>query len=170
MEIRLLQPGDAAAYLKLRLEALRLHPEAFGSSYEEERGDTPDKYERRFAAGASFTYGAFVDGRLAGSVTLVPEVRLKLRHRANLVAVYVSERCRRQGAAKALLEAVHEQALELEGLEQLHLGVASTNEAALSLYEGFGFESYGEEKRSLKIEGAYVDERLMVKFLYPKKD
>lgn len=36
MEIRKLTPEDAALYRTIRLEALRSHPEAFGSSYEEE--------------------------------------------------------------------------------------------------------------------------------------
>jgi len=165
MEIRLLHPGDAEDYLNLRLEALRLHPEAFGSSYEEECGDTPAKYEERFAGGNLFTYGVFAEGLLCGSATLVPATRHKLRHRAQIVAVYVSAGLRRRGAARALLAAVCGKALELDNIEQLHLSVTSTNLSAVSLYESIGFETYGEEKHALKIDGRYLDEKLMVRFL-----
>jgi len=37
MEIRQLSSEDAALYKVLRLEALRNHPEAFGSDYEAEK-------------------------------------------------------------------------------------------------------------------------------------
>ncbi|GKU81501.1 hypothetical protein NCCP28_08970 [Niallia sp. NCCP-28] len=36
MEIRILHTEDASVYQDIRLEALKNHPEAFGSSYEEE--------------------------------------------------------------------------------------------------------------------------------------
>lgn len=37
MEIRLLTAADAAVYRHLRLEGLQMNPEAFGSSFEEEK-------------------------------------------------------------------------------------------------------------------------------------
>ena len=48
----------------IRLEALYNNPEAFGSSYEEEKKQTADKYKERFQASDSFTFGAFDDSKL----------------------------------------------------------------------------------------------------------
>ncbi|GJI58562.1 hypothetical protein BATMR_15900 [Bacillus altitudinis] len=50
LNIRLLTPEDAQEYANLRLEALRLNPESFAMSYEEEKLDTKNKYKARFAS------------------------------------------------------------------------------------------------------------------------
>ncbi len=50
-------------------------------------------------------------------------------------------------------------------LEQLTLGVVSTNEPAKRLYESMGFKTYGIEKRAIKMNGVYSDDEHMVLFL-----
>jgi len=52
-----------------------------------------------------------------------------------------------------------------KGLEKISLTVFSTNEAAINLYRKFGFQIEGISKRQYKIEGKYVDETIMEKFL-----
>jgi RimJ/RimL family protein N-acetyltransferase len=47
----------------------------------------------------------------------------------------------------------------------VQLTVVSENEAARRLYWALGFVEYGYEKRSLKHDGRYDDEVLMVKLL-----
>lgn len=49
-------------------------------------------------------------------------------------------------------------------LEQLNLGVVSTNEPAKRLYESMGFKTYGIEKRAIKMNGVYNDDEHMVLF------
>ena len=71
MTIRRLNPLDAEAYLGKRLEGLKNTPEAFGSSYEEEKDHPIEKYKRKFQSNNSFTLGAFQDTQLVGVVTLV---------------------------------------------------------------------------------------------------
>lgn len=51
------------------------------------------------------------------------------------------------------------------GYEKLCLSVFSTNEKAIHLYKKFGFEEEGVRKRQFIIEGIYVDEIMMGKFL-----
>lgn len=46
MEIRLLTVADAVVYRKLRLEGLQSNPEAFGSSFEEEKDMPPELFEK----------------------------------------------------------------------------------------------------------------------------
>ena len=62
MEIRLLNPLDAEKYLDLRLGALQNSPEAFASSYEEEKDQPVERYKTRFQSEDSFTFGAFDTG------------------------------------------------------------------------------------------------------------
>ena len=142
MELKRLHKEDAQAYRKLRLEALFHSPAAFGSSYEEEREFPLETTEIRLADNGRITLGAFTaDGQLAGSVTLIPEQRLKLRHRATLVGMYVHLDCRRTGVGRRLMETAISQARELPFIEQLCLSVMAGNEAAKSLYVSLGFET-----------------------------
>ena len=50
-------------------------------------------------------------------------------------------------------------------VEQLTLTVVQGNNAALSLYEKYGFRAYGVEPRALKTAAGYSDEILMSRIL-----
>src|SRR5689334_23035972 len=65
--IRVLAPADAEAYRELRLEALAGSPEAFGSSYEEEAGLSPDDFRARIPeTGPNRIFAGFMGRRLMG--------------------------------------------------------------------------------------------------------
>ena len=51
MSIRRLTPADVESYRDIRLEGLRLNPEAFGSSYEEERDRAAEEFVGRCRLG-----------------------------------------------------------------------------------------------------------------------
>lgn len=163
--IRRLVASDAENYLALRLEALQNSPESFGSTYEEEKDQPVEKYIKRFESQDSFTFGAFKNSELIGTVTLVKEQRVKLRHRTSIVAMYVSPTRRGSGVGMALVKEAIKMAKELEGVEQVHLAVVTTNKSAKKLYDSLGFEIFGTEKQALKIDDTYFDEDLMVLFL-----
>jgi RimJ/RimL family protein N-acetyltransferase len=162
MEIRILEPENAEIYRNIRLEALRTHPEAFGSSYEEEKEFSLEKFESRFKEEHSFTFGTFENEQLLGVVTLVLEQKNKLKHRANIYAMYVSPKKRGIGIANNLMIEAIKKAKEIKGIEQIYLTVVSINEPAKKLYNSLGFETYGIDKRALKIDNTYFDEDLMV--------
>ncbi len=166
MKIRLLNPADAEEYFAIRLEALQQSPDAFASTYEEEKHQTAEKYKTRFAAlEKTFTFGAFEGYQLVGVVTLVSEKLIKLSHRVNIMDMYVKPEKRGIGLGKALLSTAIKHAKSLEGIEQIYISVVTTNISAKKLYTSFGFKVIGEEKRALKFEDTYYDEEHMVLFI-----
>ncbi|MDQ3588856.1 MAG: GNAT family N-acetyltransferase, partial [Actinomycetota bacterium] len=86
MNIRQLAAHDAPVYQPLRLRALREHPEAFGSSPEDEQPLPLEQVARRLedTSGNSVSFGAWLDGQLVGIVSLYRSPRPKTRHKALL--------------------------------------------------------------------------------------
>jgi ribosomal protein S18 acetylase RimI-like enzyme len=153
-----LRQDDLLLYRPLRLEALRRHPEAFGSTFEEEQGDD---LARLIGAPPNLTLGGFVTGALVGSAGLVISPKLKQRHKGHIVGVYVDPAWRRTGLARALLDGLIDQA-RAQGLVVLTLSVTVGNTAARRLYIRAGFTVYGVEPLSLRVGADLLDEELMV--------
>ena len=86
----------------------------------------------------------------------------KICHRGEIWGVYVKKLHRAKGVGRALFSELIRQLRSQSSLEQVALGVSVGNTAAKSLYESFGFKTYGCETHALKIGDSYVDEELMV--------
>ncbi|MBS0638276.1 MAG: GNAT family N-acetyltransferase [Acetobacteraceae bacterium] len=155
--IRSLTQDDVAVFQPLRLEALRLHPEAFGASVEEELMEGSG---RMIGAHPSLTLGAFADGVLIGSAGLQVPVRVKQRHRGNLFGIFVTPAWRGRGVGRAMLEGLLAHARDA-GLRHVTLSVTSGNAAARALYRHSGFLTIGVEPDSLVIDGTAYDEERM---------
>ena len=152
MIIRRLVPSDAPAYRPLRLRALREHPEAFTSSYEENADAPLAETEKRLASGTATLWGAFEGETLCGAIGLDRETRAKNRHKASLVAMYVAPEHGGRGIGRTLVEALVREARD-EGLELLVLTVTQGNRNAIQLYESAGFQSWGVEPHAIKVAG-----------------
>jgi RimJ/RimL family protein N-acetyltransferase len=161
VEIRLLTPDDAALYRDIRLEGLQRDPDAFSSTFAHESAMPLVWFAERIVEGNIF--GAFADGKLAGVAGYWPLEGEKESHKAILWGMYVRKVARGAGLGERLVAAVVEHASSR--VEQVKLGVASGNEAALRLYIKTGFTEYGREMKALKQDGRYLDEILMVRFL-----
>ena len=153
-----LGPDDAAAFRALRLEALRRHPEVFAADFTEEAARPLDWFAERLAANEVFA-AAGPDGALLGMAGLMRHGTAKLRHKAVLWGVYVREEARGTGLGPALVGAAL--AAARGSVEEVRLTVTAGNEAAIRLYEGFGFRAYGLEERALRVAGRDYDDVLM---------
>ena len=155
--VRQLTHSDLESFREIRLEGLRLHPEAFGSTFESEQSAPLEKYAGWLTT--SQIFGAFDGSHLVGIAAFGQHPGPKESHKGWLRAMYVRPSHRRTGASHLLIQAVIDAARTR--VEQLQLAVVSTNVPAIRLYQSFGFTQYGLELRSLKQNGLYHDELLM---------
>lgn len=106
---------------------------------------------------------AQVNGKVVGMGHLTKGKWEKNRHVGFLGMVILKE-FREIGIGTAMMDYMMRWAGQ-EQLEKISLSVFSTNKRAIRLYQKFGFELEGTIKRQYKIEGKYVDELFMRKFL-----
>ncbi len=159
--IRPLRADEAELYREIRLEALRLHPEAFSAAFEQEAVQPPAFFERRLTGGTVF--GGFRDQEILGIAGFMQEAGVKRAHKGHLWGMYVRAAARGTGLARGLVEAVLEYAQKR--VELVQLSVIVGNVPAHSLYVSLGFVAYGVEERALKVEGKYFDEVHMARLL-----
>lgn len=159
--IRRLGPEDAAAYAEIRLEGLRLAPDAFGSDAETEQSWSVDRYADQLTRNAVF--GFEEPGVLLGVAGFFELSGIKRCHRGVLWGMYVRADARGRGIGAQLIECVLHHARGR--VEQVHLDVSVGNATALALYQRCGFRSYGIEPHTLKVDDRYIDTHMMVHIL-----
>ena len=160
--IRRLTRHDFDAYLAIRLEALRDYPESYGTSPQSFATRPLEALQAMMDRMAIF--GVVTEsGALAGIVAYARDDGERETHRGWLLQVYVRPEMRGSGAALAMLEAAVAHARS--EVIQLHLMVGAHNVPAIRLYEKAGFKTYGTDPRCLYVNGRYIDEHMMVRFL-----
>ncbi|MGM0845342.1 MAG: N-acetyltransferase family protein [Bacillota bacterium] len=164
--IRELTAEDARDYWSLRLEALQKNGEAFATTYQEAiaRSNPIEQVKTNLSSNGSVTFGAYIDEKLAGNVTILFSTIEKMKHKAAIAAMYVDPYFRQKGLGKALLAEAEKYARKSH-IELLQLTVVTSNPSAIKLYEKAGFTSFGVEKRAMKLNGNYFDEMWMSKEL-----
>ncbi|MCX7172691.1 MAG: GNAT family N-acetyltransferase [Proteobacteria bacterium] len=159
MHIERLKPSHAAEYRQMMLEAYELCPDAFTSSVAE-RAELPlSWWEARLGDDPlplEIVLGAFTDDRLAGVAGLSFEIREKVRHKATLFGMYVPGPFRQRGVGKLLMQSALEYAQTRPGVKLVKLTVTQGNHAAQSLYEKYGFESFGLEPYAISVGSGYA--------------
>lgn len=140
-------PGDA---LPTESEMTRMIQEALNDNYEA-------------------YLGVFVDHKMVGfgEIYLCGKGVERVTHRCR-ISLSVEKEYWRQGIGSHLVEALMDMAQRV-GYEQIELEVFTDNDAAVKLYEKYGFERYGTRPHAMKDwDGMYHDEHLMVKKLSAK--
>lgn len=164
IDIRRLTESDYLIYRSIRLELLRNEPSSFGSSFREESLFPKDMWIERLRKQYVYSFGAFDKTNLIGIVILVLNPRKKISHVAEIHSMYIKPNYRQKGIAKSFLEYVFLVAKQ-NGVEMIKLEVVTTNMFAYKLYKSVGFESYGIEKKAMKIDHEYFDFNLLYKKL-----
>lgn len=161
VQVRRLFPDDFEIWKEIRLEGVKNHPTSFGGSFEEESLRSDEKW--RSSLLASNIFGAFIQEKIVGCLGYYICDGQKMKHRANVFGMYIRPEARGKGVGKILLSHVHDHAKH--SVMQLHLTVLTTNFAAINLYLKCGFVIYGTEPRSLKVDGTFYDEYMMVMYI-----
>ncbi|HUB10620.1 MAG TPA: GNAT family N-acetyltransferase [Acetobacteraceae bacterium] len=158
--IRRLDRADVHILRPVRLAALRLHPEAYSTAYEEEVQVPLDDLARRFLVPPVTMFGGFVGHDLVGIIGLMQETRIKTRHKATVFSVYVDAAHRGGGLGFALVETAVAYA-RAAGVRMLYLTVTVGNDAARRVYERLGFRGIAVEPRALLVNGTFYDDEHM---------
>lgn len=145
---------DWQAYRQMRLAALRESPEAFVSSYDEEKDYDEDFWRLRMSRSTRLV--AVQDTQPVGIVSIGQSSDEDV---AELFGMWVEPTLRGAGVARALTEeaARHAQAT---GHRALQLWVPSDNGRAVAFFSGHGFRPT-DERRPMHTDAA-VDEVAMV--------
>ncbi|KGS35610.1 GNAT family N-acetyltransferase [Burkholderia pseudomallei] len=165
ISIRLLEPADAAAFSALRLVAIDTSPSAIWPTRAEEAGRSMREVEARLrASGTQAVFGALTDDRgLIGIAGVRREALVQLAHKAVLWGVFVAPAHRGNGLARRLIDAALTHASRDWGVEQVNLCVNTENEPAKALYASLGFETFGVERRAMRVGDRFYDEQHMVR-------
>ena len=139
LSIRELTLADAPSYRDIRLEGLRLAPEAFGSSYEEEISRSDEEFARRITGRPGIMFGGFDPGAagaagaaagaagaagLVGTAGCYCDNAVKSRHKLLLVGMYVRPAYRGRGLGARLIERILQHAREIGGIAGLVIRTA----------------------------------------------
>ena len=105
IDIRPVTRAEAPAWRELRLEALKNHPLAFMSSYEETVERDLDFFAQQIPepGGDDVLFGVYADGALSGCARFARETRAKERHKGAMAAVYLRPALRGRGIGEALI-------------------------------------------------------------------
>lgn len=159
VEIRRLTIDDVDLFRDIRAEALRTHPQSFGSREEDEGGDVMVAAYRHWLSGAII--GAFRRGNLIGVAGFYVSTDRRSQHRGHIFTVYVREDGRGQGVGDRLIKELLAHAETC--VEQVHLAVLLEATAAIRTYKRNGFAIYGTDPAAVRIGDAAYDKYLMVR-------
>jgi putative acetyltransferase len=105
---------------------------------------------------------AVAEGKVIGSLGLHTSSRPRKKH-VGYIGIGVHDEWQGKGVGTALLKAAVEMADHWLNLTRLELEVYTDNEAAIHLYEKFGFELEGTKRKDAFRDGRYVDSHVMAR-------
>lgn len=149
---RKLTVAETKAYRSLRLEALKRHPQSFGSTYEEQRTLPKLRFETVLEEELEnyFMMGAFDDQKLIGICGFVP-FSLKDDERdettGTIIQVYVKGAYSGQKVGAGLMQATVAAAFTQPKIEEVILEVRRVNMPAIRTYERAGFVVVSQDER-----------------------
>ena len=112
-----------------------------------------------------YTLVGVLNEQLVGTVTVVTFPERPRRKHVGVIAICVHGDWQGKGVGAELMRAIVDLADNWLNLTRLELEVYADNEAAIRLYERFGFEVEGTLRRHAFRDGEYVDSKVMGRLL-----
>ncbi len=144
---RRLSTVDAPQYRAIRLEALKAHPDKFGSDYEQQRRLPKLKFEQILedAGQDSFMIGAFAEDELigiCGFLDFFPGNPYNLEKTGVVIQMYVRAEYSGRKIGLTLINKTIEEAFKLPQIDQIYLEVVEGNISAIRIYQQAGFQLF----------------------------
>jgi ribosomal protein S18 acetylase RimI-like enzyme len=162
--IRSIRADDLATFKALRLEALRDHPEAFGSDYEESLREPESYWQERVGraieSDGQIIFLADAGSELAGMLGVFRSTGAKNKHAAMIWGVYTRPAYRGCGLTEKLMREAIAWAAK-QNVRILRLAVGTFNAPAIHCYQRCGFIVYGVSPEEIRVGDVYHDEILM---------
>jgi ribosomal protein S18 acetylase RimI-like enzyme len=158
MKVKRVTSADWQEYKKIRLEALKNEPQAFGSSYNRESERTESEWQNKLAKsedlnGTSFSYAALREGVFVA----IGGAYQDNNKQWNIIAVYTKKEFRGQGLGQKVFESIINE-LKARKIKKAYLCVNTLQVAAQALYKKNGFVVKRIIKDQLLGDGKYYDE------------
>jgi ribosomal protein S18 acetylase RimI-like enzyme len=150
--IRQLESKDSGSYYKLRLESLKLNPEAFGTGAEDWAKATDEQVKNLLETSNQddFVLGYFQDGELAGVIGLKREKKHSVSHKGTVWGLAVLPEFRKRGIGKNLLNALIAKVSHSQELKYIRAVTTVSPLNAQHIFEDCGFTIYGLEPRGIR--------------------
>lgn len=163
MIIRLAQPADATnliAYIRELLTEPNLHMPLTPAEFTVTPTEEQQLLAEFAAADNSVELLAEAGSQIVGELNLKGGKRRATRHSA-LLGISVRQDWRGRGVGSALMAQAIEWARGSGVITRIELYVYARNEAAIHLYQKFGFEVEGRRRRVIYQHGEYLDDLVM---------
>ena len=144
IQIKKLSKKDWKNYKKLRLEALKNEPLAFGRTFKEENSYSNHKWINR----TDNVIFALDNNEPVGMIVYIFNESIKTNHIANLYGMYVKKEYRKKGIGSKLVKKALAKIQNNPDIEKIKLGVIIQNFPAITLYEKFGFKKIAVLKKN----------------------
>ena len=153
----------------MRQRHLEVDPQSVGTLAKDFKKAPREMVESmlKFEASPStdFILGAFLEEELIGMLGFKREVRKgSTLHKGTAWGFFVVPEQRNLGVGRKLVAEALEEIKQYEWCEMIRVMITTTDTAAIKIAEVFGFERYGTEKKSLKINGNYFDDHYYNKY------
>ena len=163
IQYRKLLPFESNSYRELRLECLKKFPQFFTTNYKDEKLNKKVFFQTFIEQSdpENFVIGAFHNNNLIGISGFKRHERKKINHGGIIIQVYVKPEYQGRTIGTKTIKYTLNEAFKLNGLEQIEIGVISSNANAEKIYKDIGFKVFGLQKNFMKVDNFYYDHKMM---------
>lgn len=160
---------DSSAIKNLMLKALQTDPTAFSTDYSDYANNSAIWWQNYL-----FNYLVKInakmliakdDDKLVAMIGVLFDSKNRRKHVASIVWFYVSPDARGAGLGNLLFSSLIKDIVSNPIIKKISLLVNTTQIEAIEIYKRYGFSVAGTLKNELLVNGEYIDEYVMEKYL-----